>query len=218
MEPSGPAVWALVEQAGALVFDFDGTLVQSVPIKRQALEACFAEFSDDAEAITTYCGTHPHTPRSEKFRFVYEQIVRQPYTDAVAARLHTRFEAATTRQIIHAPEVPGATALLCRAAERQDVGVLSSTPQAVLEQIISARGWARWCSAIQGAPVNKAAWLAARPRAAAAVYFGDTVDDAEAAREAGWTFVGVADPAVRAVARYWVEDFLWTTEPLAVRR
>ena len=201
----------VLRSARALVFDFDGTLVDSNPIKRQAFERCFADAGERREEILAYCLSHHHTPRGEKFRHVYERILGRPYTEEVAADLHERFEAATTRQIIDAPEIPGAGAFLQRVHGRYVTALLSSTPQETLLDILARRGWGGWFGAVQGAPVHKASWLKAFRRGRGlegrdVVFFGDTQEDAAAADEAGCFFlrVGEADGALRGLA---VSDF-----------
>ena len=193
------------------MFDFDGTLVDSNPIKRRAFEVCFAEFPERREAILAYCWGRHHTPRGEKFRHVYEQILGRPYTEAAAADLHERFEAATTRQIIEAPEIPGAGAFLARVRGRYLTALLSSTPDAVLRDILRQRGWQERFEVVQGAPVHKATWLKAFCEQRGlegdrVVFFGDTLEDAGAAEEAGCAFIRVG--GVAAPPRPWIADFL----------
>ena len=70
---TGIASWKeLLKKCRALVFDFDGTLVDSVPIKRKAFDHCFEEFPAKKREIQSYCHGNNHTPRWEKFKFVYE--------------------------------------------------------------------------------------------------------------------------------------------------
>jgi len=185
----------LVRRSRLLVFDFDGTLVDSNPIKRRAFEACFAPFQEHRDAILSYCVQHHHTPRQEKFRYVYERILGRAYTQEAAARLQERFEAHTTRQIIEAPEIPGAARFLQRVSGLCETALLSSTPDGVLREIVLQRRWAPYFGEIQGAPVDKTAWLEVARRARglpdgrAIVCFGDTQEDAEAAEAAGCPFV-----------------------------
>jgi len=187
-------------RARALVFDFDGTLVDSNEIKFQAFEACFKRFPRHAEAIAVYCRNHHHTPRGEKFRYIYERILGLVYTPEADAECHAQFEAATTRQIIDAPEIPGAARFVTEASRHRATALLSSTPHEVLLRILAQRGWQRLFREVRGAPVEKAVWLRAfRERlgleATSVVYFGDTDEDARAAAQASCAFIAVGPSA-----------------------
>lgn len=195
-----PRLAELIQHARVLVFDFDGTLVDSNLIKRRAFARCFQEFPQHLEKILAYCWSHHHTPRGEKFRYVYERVLRLPYTQEIAMRLHARFDAETTSQIIEATETPGATPFLRQVSRGHLLSVLSSTPHEMLTHILERRGWKDYFARIQGAPVHKATWLRAmREHEAfeqhAIIFFGDTPDDAEAAQAAGCAFIGVGQDA-----------------------
>lgn len=184
----------LMRRAKTFVFDFDGRLVGSNDIKWHGFDVTFAEFSDYLDEIRHYCQRWHHIQREEKFRYVYEQILRLPYTPEIAAVLHQRFSAATTRQIIEAPEVPGAGQLLAQLSGDRMTLLLSSTPHQVLLTIVEARGWREWFNVIQGAPVDKRVWLQAFRSQAdfskeEVVFFGDTAEDAQAAQAADCTFI-----------------------------
>ena len=200
-------------QARILVFDFDGTLIDSNPIKRAAFAACFTDVAERREEILAYCWGHHHVPRGEKFRHVYERILRQPYTPEVASRLHARFDDATTRQIIAAPEIPGATAFLRYASGRYDTALLSSTPQEVLRHILAERGWLDYFTYVQGAPIIKAEWLRRLRQlnglaAEAILFFGDTPEDAASADRASCRFIQVGGQAGRNASALTIPNFL----------
>jgi phosphoglycolate phosphatase-like HAD superfamily hydrolase len=206
------SVGELIRAARALVFDFDGTLVDSNEIKWQAFETCFAEFAAERDEILAYCRSYHHVPRGEKFRHVYETILGRPYTAEVAAMLHARFASVTTHAIVRAAEIPGAGAFTAAVAGRTVTGLLSSTPHEVLLSIVGARGWKERFSVVRGAPVVKAAWLrqfhatqGLDPHAV--VFFGDMPEDAAAAADAGCVFVGVANEALKREDRPFIADF-----------
>lgn len=183
-----------------LVFDFDGTLVDSNRIKWRAFEACFSEFSDRRQKILAYCRGNNHVTRGVKFRVVYEQMLGLPYTPKVAERLHRRFEEETTEAIVRAPEIPGASEFLKRVRPKHRTAVLSATPHPILLEILKRRGWSGHFDLKQGAPVNKAAWLRGLEGKgyppAQVLFFGDTPEDARAAQEAGCRFIPVSSPAL----------------------
>ena len=202
----------LVEQAQCLVFDFDGTLVDSNPIKERAFEKLFEEFRHKQEEILAYCRGFHHTPRGEKFRHVYEKILGLPYTPHIEAALHNRFEALTTRQIVEAPAVPGAELFVRDACRRRLTAVLSSTPHEVLVQILKERRWLDYFKGVRGAPVDKAAWLRLSQEengweGAKIIFFGDTPEDLQAAAQAGCTFVAVHNESLGSEAAYSLCDF-----------
>lgn len=180
-----------------LVFDFDGTLVDSVGIKLRAFDRCFEKFPAQRERIRAYCHGNNHTPRWEKFRHVYEKILNLPYTPEIERELHQTFERETTRQIADAPALPGAEEFLDSVRGDYLTALLSSTPHQILLQILDGRGWAGRFDEVQGAPVNKAAWLkdlrskGFEPRQV--LFFGDTPEDAASAAEAGCGFVNVPE-------------------------
>ncbi len=205
-------VTALVTSAVLLVLDFDGTLVDSNEIKFRAFDRCFADAGDRREEIAAYCRRGHHIPRDEKFRHVYERILGRAYTPDARERLHRAFEAATTTAIVAAPEIAGAGDFLAHAARGHVLALLSSTPHAVLETIVTARAWRDHFKVVKGAPVDKREWLLQRRGEMAlasdeVVMFGDTAEDAAAAAAAGIAFVGVGEGPGLEDARWRIRDF-----------
>lgn len=186
----------LISGARALVFDFDGTLVDSNPIKWRAFEVCFQDFPDRLPEILAYCRSFNHTPRDVKFRHVYEKILGRPYTPDIEKTLLERFEKETTEQIVGAPEIAGAEAFLRSACRTHSTAVLSSTPSEFLRTILEHRRWTGYFKWIQGAPVDKARWLQELHSGQgipldSIIFFGDTVEDRDAALKSGCRFVHV---------------------------
>src|SRR2546421_6955519 len=134
----------VLEKARAIVFDFDGTLVDSNEIKWYGFEQTFKDFPDRLEEIMAYCRSLNHTIRGEKFRHVFENILKLPYTPDIDGVLHERYAAATTQAVIRAPEIPGARPFLIQAADKYKTAVLSSTPHDILLKILDSRGWLRY--------------------------------------------------------------------------
>jgi phosphoglycolate phosphatase-like HAD superfamily hydrolase len=201
----------IIRRARAVVFDFDGTLVDSTAIKWRAFDRCFMQFPARQAEIQAYCRGHHHTPRWEKFRHVYERILGLPYTLELEAKLLAVFDQESTEHIIAAREIPGAARLVCAVAARRMTGLLSSTPHATLLHLVEQRGWRPWFTFLQGAPVHKASWLAQCKAAHALarqelVFFGDAPEDAQAAEEAGCLFVAVG-AALHGAAPHWLADF-----------
>jgi phosphoglycolate phosphatase-like HAD superfamily hydrolase len=200
------------EAARAFVFDFDGTLVDSNPLKLQAFGTLFAKFPMHLPGIMEYCRERLDLVRYDKFRHIYESIIGLPYTAEIEAALDREFTALTTGAVIEAIEIEGASAFLKTVHARRPTAVLSSTPTAVLEEILIRRSWKELFDHVAGAPVDKRLWLTefaerSKYRPPEIVYFGDTPADSQAASEAGCTFVGVGGMLSSRKQSYHVRNF-----------
>src|SRR4030095_1065535 len=119
-----------IQSAKAVVFDFDGTLVDSNEIKRRGFDHAFAEYPDRMRGIRDYCYGNNHTIRGEKFRYVTEKILGLECTPELDAHFHKRYADFTTENVIAAPEIPGAAAFV-RSLAALHPALLSSTTTAI---------------------------------------------------------------------------------------
>ncbi len=180
---------------GALVFDFDGVLIESVEIKSRAFLEVFGAYPEHHEAIARYHLHHLGISRFEKFAWVYEALLGrriEPEESAELGRLYSEIVFAQARDC---PAVPGAD----RALERlQAAGVplyvASGTPETELRQLVEARGWSPRFRAVFGSPRLKPEILRRVTRELAlppgdVVMVGDGRSDHDAALDAGVRFV-----------------------------
>lgn len=178
----------------AVVFDFDGVLVESTEIKTEAFRALFHDRPEALDAIIRYHLEHQGVSRYEKFRHIYRDILKRPLSPGEEVALGERFQALVIEQVVGASWVPGAPACLESCSGRFPLYVASGTPQEELERIIDRRGMRRYFAGVYGSPSSKPDILrriisrfGADP--SAIVFVGDSKTDHEAARTAGVRFV-----------------------------
>ena len=207
---SGESIRHAIRSSRGVVFDFDGTLVDSNEIKRRGFDFAFAAYPDRMAEIRAYCYGFNHTVRGEKFRHVTEGILGLEYTPELEKLFHKRFADFTTESVVAAAEIPGA-ATFVRSLAALRPALLSSTPTAILLEILDRRGWGTLFPIVQGAPVNKRDWLrdfqgtlGCRPEEV--LFFGDTDEDSDAGRAAGCRFVWVGR-AAEAPGDFAIQDF-----------
>ncbi|MCE8035544.1 HAD family hydrolase [Billgrantia tianxiuensis] len=187
----------------ALVFDFDGVVLDSATLKRQA----FADLYTDApesqyRAVCAYLGRKGGQPREVKFRHIEAHILGRPANEERIRELCARFKSSVEQRLLHAPAIPGALEFLSRWATERPLYLLSATPEAELRGIVAQRGLAHFFQEVVGSPPDKVTGLRnlmARWGYAAneTVMIGDSYNDYRAARSNGTRFVGVtADPEV----------------------
>ncbi len=184
-----------VEGLDAILFDFDGVLVDSVDIKSRVFCALFADHPDHLDAITALHERHGGLSRLVKFDMIYRDILKVPLTEDHRVRLARHFADLVVEQVIACPMIAGAEAVLRALAPRLPLEVVSGTPEPELREIIARRGLTSYFHGIHGSPRGKAEIigdLLARFgwRARRVVMVGDALTDHEAAMAHGLPFIG----------------------------
>ncbi|WP_146620163.1 HAD family hydrolase [Acuticoccus sediminis] len=188
--PAGPA------PVRAVVFDFDGVIVDSVGVKTEAFVALYAPHGEAvAEAVRAYHLAHGGMPRADKLRHWQSTLVDGPADDATIAALGARFGLMVREKVIACGEIAGAGAALAALAARLPLHVASATPETELVGIIAARGLTGRFRSIHGIPTTKAEALRMRVAEGLApdeiLMIGDATADHAAAAAVGTRFLGV---------------------------
>ena len=183
----------------AVIFDFDGVLVESMAIKSD----CFRQlFSDRAEVgrIVALHERHGGVDRRTKIAMIYREILNEPLTPGELDRLAQRFEAFVEERVATCDMVPGARDLLDCLNGRLPMVVASGTPQGELERIADRRGLSQYFVSLRGSPPDKTALVTdileqGRWNPHQVLMIGDAMTDFEAARENGLQFIGRQMPS-----------------------
>jgi phosphoglycolate phosphatase len=182
-----------------VVFDFDGTLVDSNSIKRQGFFVVVANH-EGGESMMRHVLHEVVGDRHAIFdAYVAAQAAALPPQTYDAAALVGEYTARVDAAVAAAAEMPGATALLEGLRRNgRHLYLSSATPVTSLQRIVERRGWSHLFDAIFGSPHSKQASLL-QIRAATAVpsnalaVVGDGVDDRESAAALGCPFFAVGE-------------------------
>jgi phosphoglycolate phosphatase-like HAD superfamily hydrolase len=179
----------------AVLFDFDGVIVESTDIKTAAFRALFADHPDHVDAVEALHRRHEGVNRSIKFEMIFRDILGRRLDVATEADLARRYGELVVDQVVACPAVAGVPEVLEALGRHIPLAVVSSTPDGELAQIVARRDLARCFRVVRGAPPAKAkvigeiiaafGWSAGR-----VAMVGDTPADMEAARANGLRFIG----------------------------
>lgn len=205
----------------AVVFDFDGTLVDTNHLKREGFLEIAARFPQGHD---TMARVHAATTgdRWRVFEAFAAAIRAQAGLELDAAVLAQEYTARVDDRVAAAPEIEGATRLLGSLGELGVPAFLSSaTPLSSLGPIVAARGWRSSFQDIFGAPATKEGTievilgrLAVPPERLVVV--GDGPDDRRSALATGARFLAVGEGRGRAPgeAVYRLDEILALLAPL----
>ena len=192
-----------VRTNGAVFFDVDGVLIDSVGVKGEAFADVFEEYPEHRDDIIALHAGNAGIPRGRKFEMIHERILGVALTPGRAEELRVRFATDIVPRIVAAPEIAGASATLRNMKGRHPLHAISAVPRDELEQILEERGSLSHFRSVHGTPPSKSETVTRLldihdyiPREC--VFVGDGTQDFTAAQDNGVPFIHVvgasADP------------------------
>jgi phosphoglycolate phosphatase-like HAD superfamily hydrolase len=183
-----------IDTLRAIVFDFDGVILESAEVKTEAFLELYADHPDKLDAIREYHISQAGISRYTKFEHIQRNILGLPYTEADKQRASAEFTRLTRERVFRAAQVPGAEALLLGLRGRALRIIGSGTPQPELDLIVAHRRMEDWFEEWWGSPRMKADILRdvmARHKLTPdqVLMVGDGMSDYEAAQAAGTRFL-----------------------------
>jgi phosphoglycolate phosphatase-like HAD superfamily hydrolase len=134
--------------------------------------------------------------RFEKFRWISENLLKQPVTEDYLQSQGKRFSEICFEQIINAPFIPGVLSVLEWCKHNAQAFVVSGTPEGELKLIIAQRDLEGFFVEVCGTPrvkveISKELLSRYRLDPTTCWFIGDGHTDQEAAYEVGIPFVAV---------------------------
>jgi HAD superfamily hydrolase (TIGR01549 family) len=179
----------------AVIFDFDGVLVESVDIKTKAFAKLFAaEGGSIVKKITNYHIKNSGISRFDKFKYIYKYILHKDLTEKKFKCLCHDFSNLVIHKVINAPQVKGAMNFLNKYKSKYKFFIVSATPQGEIIKIIGKRKMASFFETIYGSPISKkdiVRNILSKNKLSPneVVYIGDALSDYEAACANGVQFI-----------------------------
>lgn len=178
----------------AIIFDFDGVLVESAEIKTEAFGQLFSIYPDKAHEIVEYHKGNMGISRYVKFRYFYENILGKELSHNEEIELGEKFSQIVLGKVLKAPFVAGALDFLDKYHKKIPLFIASGTPEEELNNIVRQRGISRYFEEIHGTPRKKpeiitdilSRYSLSAPEV---VFVGDAESDLKAAKETGVHFI-----------------------------
>jgi phosphoglycolate phosphatase-like HAD superfamily hydrolase len=182
----------------ALIFDFDGVLVESSDIKTAAFRQLFAGYPEKVNEIVKFHKKNMGISRYVKFRHIYEHMLQKPLSVNDENALGERFSQLVLAEVIKAPFVKGALEFLKENKNKYLFFIASGTPEAELVSIIDQKGIGDLFKGFYGSPLQKSGIIKKilsghGLKTNEVIFVGDADSDKAAAEETRVPFVARLD-------------------------
>ncbi len=179
----------------AIVFDFDGVLVESVDVKTRAYALLFQNEGEEVvQKVVDYHLKNGGVSRFEKIRFYYSDILYRSLSEERFHELCAQFSHLVVDEVVASPWVDGAKKFLNRNKKNYTFIIISGTPESELKKIIKRREMAHFFDSVRGSPKDKVTLLGEvmdeyHLKPEEMVFIGDAETDWCAARKSGVPFI-----------------------------
>jgi len=183
----------------AIIFDFDGVLVDSVNVKTEAFRSLYREESDSIQqAVVDFHLEHGGLSRFEKIRFYETELLGREINDAIIDRMANKFALLVKDAVVASPPINGAVDVLNRLKGKIPMFVASGTPEVELIDIVEQRGWSGFFIELRGSPTPKTTLVSEliethKLAKNSCLMVGDSMSDYNAAIDNDIAFLGIAD-------------------------
>jgi phosphoglycolate phosphatase-like HAD superfamily hydrolase len=134
-----------------LILDFDGVVIESNDVKKEAFQRVFARFPEHAEVMMAFHHAHVSLSRFAKFEHLLALMGR--IDDSVLMEdIAADFSRRVLEKMMPVPLVMGAENFLRKVTQVRPVYLASVTPAEELNLILAQRGLAHWFRDIYGCP------------------------------------------------------------------
>ena len=140
----------------AIIFDFDGTIIDSNFIKEVAFYEIFLKFGEKVALIgRNYHKNNLGVNRLEKFRYILNNFTDTPYNDGVGHELSNEFSKLVLKKMKESNYIENAEEFLRKFHNDCLFFVSSAMPESELIEIVKDRGIYELFHEVKGYPTSK---------------------------------------------------------------
>lgn len=189
------------KRLAAVIFDFDGVLIDSVDVKTNAFAELYKGYGKDIQKqVVSYHLQYLGISRLHKIRYYQSVLLGETIDEANINKLADKFANLVKRNVTSAAMIPGAcNSLKFLHKKNIPMYIASGTPEDELQEIVEDRNLTTIFSGIYGSPRNKSEILEMIIKtngydSELCVMIGDALEDYKAAQHNSCKFVGVGNP------------------------
>ena len=184
----------------AIIFDFDGVILDSVNVKTSAFEMIYAPYGKEIqEKVKKHHLLNGGISRFEKFKYYHEFFLGIKIDDAELKCLTEKFSELVFNKVCNSNYIKGALSFLKSVSESHLTFICTGTPQDEIESILNFKSLNKYFDNIYGSPTSKESIINEiivnyKLLNQEILFVGDAMTDYNAASKTNIKFIGVKNP------------------------
>ncbi len=182
----------------AFIFDFDGVIADSVPVKTEAFAELYKSFGDKIVAyVVQHHKMHGGMSRFLKIRHYHKELLKQDLSEEELMLWAKKFSELVLEKVIQAPFIKGVQKFIhILHQQRKSMFIVTGTPEDEIQRIIREKQLSSYFLEIKGSPRRKDDNLKYLLEkyfidSHKSVFFGDSPEDFRAASSLGIQFMPI---------------------------
>ncbi len=143
----------------AILFDFDGVILNSLNVKTQAFYDMYLPYGKEiAQKAANHHLAHGGISRFEKFKHYHQEFLGIELTPAQIDELANEFSERVLQGVINSAEVSGIRKFLSKNHSQYKMWVITGTPTTEIKLIANKTNLAQYFVELYGSPEKKDYW------------------------------------------------------------
>ena len=187
----------MISKIKAIIFDFDGVILDSVNIKTLAFEEMYSEYGVEIKKkVRDYHLLHGGVSRFEKIRYFHKVFLRTELSDSDLQKLTNKFSTLVFEGVCNSKYIAGSLEFLKYSSSKFLTFICTGTPQNEIEDILKRKNLSNYFNEVFGSPKNKVTIIKNILKKYdlnfnEVLFIGDAMTDYKAAKETRINFVGI---------------------------
>lgn len=183
----------------AIIFDFDGVILDSTQIKTDAFRELFSDYPISIQKkILEHHNKNSGISRFEKIKYYLDQYTDDVFTEEKYQLYLERFQKIILKKIIDCNFIAGSLEFIIEKQKDFDYFIVSATPQNELELIIEKKRIGHFFKNVYGSPTKKNENIlhimsTYKLRNNELIYIGDSINDFQTCIDMKILFIGFTD-------------------------
>ncbi len=197
-----------------IIFDFDGVILDSMPIRDKGFRAILKDHSDAiVDEFMVYHRANGGLSRFHKLRYFYEEMLKESVSDEEIYHLADEFSQMMRETLADPSYLIEETMLFLDAkADLYNLHIASGSEESELKYLCSRLGVRHYFLSIHGSPTHKNELVKSILEEngydkSKTILIGDSMNDFYAAQTNGIAFYGYNNPELRKHAKVYLDHY-----------